>query len=172
MLKLVGSLCILAGCIGWGANRIGEEKSRIRHLQEWIRIIRRIQNEIAYGKRTLPEICLLLSESCPEPYRECFGAIYEQAGRQEGEGLEQIWQRQVAQCLSAVRLSVEEKEILKCLPLDPGIQEEKFQAERIGQSMDLLTRKCRQAEDAYENKARVTTCLSILAGVFMTILLL
>ena len=38
--------------------------------------------------------------------------------------------------------------------------------------MDLLTRKCRQAEDAYENKARVTTCLSILAGVFMTILLL
>ena len=89
MLKLVGSLCILAGCIGWGAGRIGEEKSRIRHLQEWIRIIRRIQNEIAYGKRTLPEICLLLSESCPEPYRECFGAIYEQAGRQEGEGLEQ-----------------------------------------------------------------------------------
>ncbi len=165
MLKLVGSFCILAGCIGWGANRIGEEKSRIRHLQEWIRIIRRIQNEIAYGKRTLPEICLLLSESCPEPYRECFGAIYEQAGRQEGEGLEQIWQRQV-------RLPEEEKEILKCLPLDPGIQEEKFQAERIGQSMDLLTRKCRQAEDAYENKARVTTCLSILAGVFMTILLL
>ena len=158
MLKLVGSFCILAGCIGWGANRIG--------------IIRRIQNEIAYGKRTLPEICLLLSESCPEPYRECFGAIYEQAGRQEGEGLEQIWQRQVAQCLSAVRLPEEEKEILKCLPLDPGIQEEKFQAERIGQSMDLLTRKCRQAEDAYENKARVTTCLSILAGVFMTILLL
>ena len=115
---------------------------------------------------------MLLSESCPEPYRECFGAIYEQAGRQEGEGLEQIWQRQVAQCLSAVRLPEEEKEILKCLPLDPGIQEEKFQAERIGQSMDLLTRKCRQAEDAYENKARVTTCLSILAGVFMTILLL
>ena len=47
MLKLVGSICILAGCIGWGAGRIGEEKSRIRHLQEWIRIIRRIQNEIA-----------------------------------------------------------------------------------------------------------------------------
>ena len=31
---------------------------------------------------------------------------------------------EVAQCLSAVRLPEEEKEILKCLPLDPGIQEE------------------------------------------------
>ena len=53
-----------------------------------------------------------------------------------------------------------------------GIQEEKYQAESIGQSLDLLLRKCRQAEDAYENKSRVIFSLSILTGVFLTILLL
>lgn len=171
-MKLIGSFCILAGCIGWGGSRIRDEKARIRHLQELIRIIRRIQNEIIYGKRTLPEICLLLSECCQEPYRACFRSIYEQAVREDGEGLASIWERQMGQCLASVHLPEEEKEILRSLPFDPGIQEEKFQAERIGQSMDLLTRKCRQAEDAYENKARVIISLSILAGVFMTILLL
>lgn len=172
MLKVAGSLCILAGCIGFGCSRIREEKNRIWHLQELIRIIRRIQNEIAYGKRTLPEICLLLSECCHEPYRECFRTIYEQNNRQEGAGLAQIWEQQMGQCLRSVRLQEEEKEILRSLPQNPDIQEELFQAESIGQSMDLLSRKCRKAEDAYENKARVIFSLSILAGAFMTILLL
>lgn len=172
MLKVIGCLCILAGCVGWGGNMIKEEKNRIRHLQELIRIIRRIQNEVTYGKRTMPEICLILSKSCHEPYRECFRSIYELSGRPDGECLEQVWRRQMDQYLQAVCLQEDEKEILKSLPQNSGIQEEKFQAESIGQSMDLLTRKCVQAEDAYENKSRVIFSLSILAGVFLTILLL
>ena len=172
MLKVIGSLCILAGCIGWGSNKIKEEKNRIRHLQELIRIIRRIQNEVTYGKHTMPEICLILSKSSKEPYRECFRSIYELSVRQDGACLEQLWEQQVDQYLQRVCLQEDEKEILKRLPQNSGIQEEKFQAESIGQSMDLLTRKCAQVEDAYENKSRVIFSLSILAGVFLTILLL
>lgn len=172
MLKVVGILCILTGCIGFGYGRIREEKNRIWHLQELIAIIRRIQNEIAYGKRTLPEICLLLSECCHEPYQECFRTIYEHYSRQEGEGFTQIWERQMEQCLRTVRLQEEEKEILRSLPKNSGIQGEVFEAECIGRSVDFLQRKCRKAEDAYENRARVIFSLSVLAGTFMTILLL
>lgn len=172
MLKAVGSLCILIGCIGWGSNKIGEERSRIRHLQELIRIIRRIQNEISYGKHTLPEICLILSEYCQAPYRECFRSVYERTGRQDDVCLEQIWAQELAQCLQKVHLQKEEKEILEDLPQNLGIQEEKYQAESMGQSVDFLVRRCRQAEDAYENKSRVIFSLSILAGVFLAILLL
>lgn len=171
MLKLAGILCILAGCMGMGGDRIREEKNRVRHLQELIRIMKRIQNEIGYGKHTLPEICLILSEHCYEPYRKYFRAIYEQTRQQGGGRLDRVWEQQIRLCLQNAPLQEEEKEILYSLLRNTGIQEETYQAESMGQSMDLLTRKCRQAEDAYENKSRMIFSLSILAGVFLVILL-
>lgn len=171
MLKLVGILCILTGCIGLGGNKVKEEKRRIRHLQEMIRIIKRIQNEISYGKHTLPEICLILSEHCYEPYRPYFRAIYEQTLQRDGAGLSRVWEQQTRLCLHNAPLQQEEKEILQGLLRSTGIQEENYQAESMGQSMDWLTRKCRQAEDAYENKSRMIFSLSVLAGVFLAILL-
>lgn len=172
MLKLLGSICILAGCIGWGGSRIREERERIQNLRELIRTVKRIQNEISYGKHTLPEICLILSEYSRPPYRECFRRIYEQNRRQEDICLEQIWEQELMQGLQTACLQEEEREILKNLPQNLGIQEEKYQAESIGQSLDLLIRKCRQAEDAYESRSRVIFSLSILTGMFLMIMLL
>ncbi len=172
MFKLAGILCILAGCVGWGAGKIGEEKNRIRHLKELIRIIKRIQDEICYGKHTMPEICLTLSECCDMPYRVYFKQIYEQMGQERGVCLDRVWEEQAIQWLKGIPLSDEEKSILKDLPRNLGAKEEKRQAESIGQSIDYLVRRCRQAEDNYDNKSRMILSVSVLTGVFLTILLL
>lgn len=172
MFKVVGIVCILVGCTGWGINRITEERSRVQHLREMIRIIRRIQDEISYGKHTLPQICLTLSAYCNVQYQPFFKEIYEQMNRGSGISLEQVWGRQMRQCLHNAPLSEEEKDILRNLPQNLGIQEEKLQAENIGQSMEYLVRKCRKAEDAYDNRARMILSVSVLMGVFLTILLL
>lgn len=172
MLKLLGSICILTGCIGWGGSKIREEKEKVQNLRELIRIIKRIQNEISYGKHTLPEICLILAEYSRTPYRECFRMIYERSRRQEDICLEEIWEQEFEQGLRTACLPEEEKGILQNLLQNLGIQEEKYQAESIGQSLDMLIRTCRQSEDAYEGKSRVIFSLSILTGMFLTILLL
>lgn len=172
MFKIVGILCILLGCAGLGTNQIREEQSRVQHLRELIRIIRRIQDEISYGKHTLPEICLILSEYCHASYRPYFRQVYEQMNQGNGVSFERIWEQQMRQCMHSAPLSEEEKDILRSLPKNLGMQEEKLQAENIGQSMELLVRKCRKAEDAYENKARMILSVSVLAGVFLTVLLL
>ena len=122
MLKAAGCLCILVGCIGWGGNKIRDEKRRIRNMQELVRIIRRIQNEIDYGKHTLPEICLILSEYSREPFRECFKSIYERTGRQDDGGLEQIWMQETIRCMQTAYLQDEEQEILRNLPQNLGLQ--------------------------------------------------
>ena len=172
MLKLAGALCIMAGCVGWGEGKIREEKDRVRHLRELIRIIRRIQEEIRYGKRTLPEICLILSEYSDPWYRPHFRKIYEQFDRRNGTGLNAVWLRQMAFCFQGVPLQEEEKDVLIRLPENMGIQEETLQAENIGLSMDMLIRKCRQAEETYQNKSRVIRSVSILTGFLLTIILI
>ena len=172
MFKLVGILCILAGCVGWGANRIGEEHRRIEHLREMLCIIRRIQDEIGYGKHTLPEICMILSECCGPLYRAHFRQIYGQMNQESGAALDQIWARQIEQCQRDAPLSDEEKDILRNLPQNLGMQEEKLQAKSVGRYEELLVRNCRKTEEAYENKAKMIFSVSILTGVFLTILLL
>ena len=47
-----------------------------------------------------------------------------------------------------------------------------MQAEIIGQSVDYLARKYRQAEEGYDNKSRMIFSVSVLTGVFLIILLL
>ena len=171
MFKITGAMCILVGCIGYGVDRIGRERSRVEHLREIIRIIRRIQDEISYGKHTLPEICLILSEYCNASYRPFFRKIYEQTNQGKGTSFGYIWEQQMALCLQDAPLSEEEKDILRNLPQNLGMQDEKLQAENIGGSMDLLNRKCQKAEDAYENKAKMILSVSVLTGIFLTILL-
>lgn len=172
MFKLAGILCILAGCMGWGGSKIREERCRVEHLRELIRIIKRIQNEISYGKHTLPEICLILSEYSDTLYQPYFSKIYEQTEQGNGISLVHVWQQQMEQCLKEIPLLKEEKDILGNLPRNLGMQEEKQQAESIGQSLDLLMRRCRQAEDTYANKSRMIFSVSLLAGIFLIIMLL
>lgn len=172
MFKLAGFLCIMIGCVGWGEARVREEKNRVWHLRELIRIIRRIQDEIRYGKRTLPEICLILSEYSEVWYGTYFRQIYEQLAQRNGTGLEAIWVSQMDLCFQNVPLEEEEKDVLRRLPDNLGLQEETLQAVNIGQSMDMLLRKCRQAEEAYAGKSKVIRSVSILVGLFLMILLI
>lgn len=172
MFKLAGFLCIMIGCIGWGEAKIREEKSRVWHLRELKRIIRRIQDEIQYGKHTLPEICLILAEYSDIWYGDYFRRIYEQLRQKNGTGLGKIWGQQMELCFLKVPLQEEEKDVLRRIPDCLGMQDETLQAMHIGQSMDMLTRKCRQAEETYESKSKVIRSISILAGLFLTIFLI
>ena len=172
MFKIVGIFCILAGCVGWAIGRIKEEQGRIQYLRGMIFIIRRIRDEISYGKHTLPEICLILEECCSPLYCSHFRQIYERMNKESGTSLDRIWEQQMEYCLRDAPLSEEEKDIFKYLLQNMGMQEEKLQAENIGRSVELLARNCRKAEDAYENKARMIFSVSVLTGIFLTILLL
>lgn len=172
MFKILGIMCILAGCLGWGISRIGEERGRVRNLRELISIITRIRDEIAYGKHTMPEICLILAQCCSPPYRDCFRKIYDQVEEGRGAPFDQIWKRQTDECLRGVPLTEEEKDVLKEIPQSLGMQEERLQAESVERLAGLLVRHCRKAEEAYENKSKVILSVSVLTGIFITILLI
>lgn len=172
MLKLAGILLLITGCCGLGLNRVAEEKQRIRQLREIRRMILRIQNEMSYGKRTLPEICLLFGQCMDEPYRTAFLAIYEELEENGGSGFDSIWKEQLEACMRTMPLRREEKDILCYVPEYLGILDERQQAADIGQSLDFLSARIAQAEGGYENRARVIMSVSIMAGIFIVILLL
>lgn len=172
MLKLAGIIMLMLGCTGLGINKVSEEKMRIRELREIRRMVVRIQSEMVYGKRTLPEICLLLSRSASEPYSSAFLMIFQRLEENDGSILENIWKEQLNSCMEGMPLREEEKNILINLPEHMGIMDETMQAADIGQSLDMITAHIAKTETEYENKAKVIMSVSVMAGLFLVIWLL
>lgn len=172
MHKIIGVICILAGSAGIGNLMVGQHRDRIRYLRELIQFVRRMQDEISYGKHTLPEICLILADDRDVWYAPYLEEIHRQMILGDGTGLKEVWAVQMEACLRGLPLQQEEKDVMIKLPVCLGMQEEIRQAMSFDQSVELLTGKCRQAEEAYENRARMIHSVSILAGLLLTILLL
>ena len=116
MYRLAGIFFILAGCIGWGNGKVGQERDRIRHLRSLVQIFDRMQSEIAYGKHTLPEICLLLTTVREEHYSACFRRMYERSTEGDGTGIPRIWKEEFRDCLDKLPLREEERETVLTLP--------------------------------------------------------
>lgn len=172
MCKLAGILLLMIGCIGLGRDKVADEKRRIRELREVRRMVQRIQNEITYGKRTMPEICLLFSQCMAEPYRTGFFEIFQRLNENDGSTLAAVWRVQMDACMADLPLKEEEKDILRNLPEHTGIMDETMQAVDVGQSLDFLTEHIRLAEAEYENKTKVIMSISVMTGLFLVILLL
>lgn len=172
MYKLAGVLCILAGCIGWGNGKIGQERDRIRQLGALLHILSRIQSEIAYGKHTLPEICLLLTAGKDEGFHACFRRIYERSAEENGTGFPGAWEAEFGACLEKLPLREDEREAVRGLPDTLLFQEEGGQAGRIGQVEAFLTERYRQAQEAYENRSKMIRSVSVLTGLLLAIWLL
>lgn len=172
MLKLAGTILLMMGCIGLGINRVADEKRRIRELREIRRIILRIQSEMVYGKRTLPEICLLLSQYMEEPYSQAFCDIFQNMEKNDGSVLNTIWKEYMEACMKGMPLKEEEKAVLIRLPEHLGILDENIQAANIGQSLDVIEERIRRSETEYESKSKVILSISIMAGLFLIIILL
>lgn len=171
MFKAIGIICILIGCVGWGNMKIRQERERIRHLHTMRRILERMRTEIAYGKHTLPEICLMLAEMNDICYQKCFRRIYE-AAAEGGSGLPELWRAEFQAFLKDQPLQEEERELFAGLPDRLGFQEETGQAESIGRLEALLAQKGGQAEEGCENRTKMIRSASILTGLLLTIWLL
>jgi len=89
-----------------------------------------------------------------------------------GASLDDIWKEQMEKCMQNLPLQREEKNILRNLPEYLGTMDEKQQAADIGQSLDLIAAHIGQAEAEYGNRSRVIMSISVMAGIFIVILLL
>lgn len=165
-------MCILAGCIGWGSGKVGQEKERIRHLRTLFHILGQMRGEISYGKHTLPEICLILSKENDECYRICFRKIYEHTQIDGTAGFPEAWEAEMKTCLEKLPLRDDERQIMVELPKTLNFQEESGQAGRVGQAEAFWEGRYRQAEEAFANRSKMIHSVSILTGLLLAILLL
>ena len=62
MIRILGFVAILTGTMGCGFSIIKERKADVEECKEWLYILSVVENEMAFQKSTLPEICFRISK--------------------------------------------------------------------------------------------------------------
>ena len=165
MIKLIGSLLILAGGVLIRQTRLAEYRRRLRTLADLASSLRRMSDEIRTLRRPLPELMRYLSGACgPEA-----GTFFKEAAAQaeRGEDLSEVW-RHLARALP---LSQRDRAVLEEIGGDL-----RGDATQLCGAAELASHALSKSRDELEEGRRAeekrTTALSLSAALLLVILLI
>ena len=173
MVKLAGVCIILLGCTGVGYSIVQERKQELINCAQWQRILAIMENEMAFQKASIHEICFRISRhsSVTAGNRDFFLKIAEEMEDNKGQTLGDTWKREMQLHLKHVKLPENMKKELSFLG-------EKLCYEDVGMQRKVIKmleeeleqiRTDRAQEDEKRNK--VTMCMGIMTGLLITIIL-
>ena len=171
MQKLMGSLLVIGGCIGFAGSICRDLNLRLKLLKQIRGIYENMKYYISYQKAAIPEALLRLAEREQEPFGEAFEAVYR--GIYEGnENLPALWKEQMDKILLHTPLKEQEKKLLYDFPSCLGFMEENAQARALEELLREAILQIGQLEQDKRNKNKMVMSLGVSVGILISILLL
>lgn len=172
MLKLVGAILIVGGCLGLGLVKRQKLIMRVQVIEELLHILDLLKSEIRYGKATLPECCRHISEHIGEPYRNFFHQVFLHMQQNTGENFESVFEEKFRICCSSLPIEeTDRKEFLQFVSSN-SFMEDRMQLGTIEKTQDTLRHKLEILEKDNAEKCRMAVGLGAMSGLFLIIILL
>ena len=170
MVKAVGALLTVGGCLKLALEAAGSLSRRVRALESWGTVLERLEGELAFRLPDMPRLLETLAQGAASPAAETLTAV--RGGLEElGESsFEELWERAVTRenpCLSE-----EERQTLCRLGGvlgRYGWQEQHQAVERLRQ---LLAAQAETVRETLRKEGRLYSTLGLTLGLFLTIILL
>lgn len=172
MLRLIGVLLLMTGCIGGGWSMKERLKGNLEDLYRMRQILQMFRNEMEYSKAPLPEACGRIGSRAGEPYRKAFFSIQEEMRTNNGESFLTIWERQMGRCMEGLSIAKEDKRVFLDFGSCVGFMDGKMQADAVTEYVHKLDISIKRMEEDMADKCKVITSLSIMGGLMLVIILL
>ena len=127
--------------------------------------------EIRYGKATLPECCMQVSEQLPQPYRGSLRAVYERMAENMGETFDTVFREEMEKALLQLPLKGEDRALVLALFSKKGFEENAMQIRTIEQGRERLRQVIENVEAEHAQKCRMAVGLGIMGGLLVTVVL-
>lgn len=172
MLKFIGVLCILAGAVGYGRDYNRNLRASYRRLILWKEYLLKMESEMVYLRKPLPELLLALSMSAEMPFSDFFKAVYEKLIRYECDSPAAIWRETAADRTKEFGWSKEEE----LLFWDCGRVLEQGEDGMLTKEAELLGTQIeyhiKTAQKELKDRLKVSMYLCTTAGIFLILLLI
>ena len=159
--KIIGAVCIIISTTAIGFGQSFRLHLRYRELLELKKILCLFSGEIRFGGGTLEEAFETVAGRCRFPFQKFFLFL-----------TEEMQNRALAEQLKEAHLTDGDKEILVRLGTELGCLDLETQLHTIALAAEQVEDARRELHEELPKKMRLYNCLGILAGVFITILLI
>lgn len=172
LLKMVGALLVITGCVGIGFYKCTEIAGRIEELKEIYRLILMIKSEIDYLAWPLAEAMGKAAGCCKERFRLFFEMIERRLYEKNGETFSEIWADSVYGCFSDSYMKDADLRLLCNIGEHLGLTDKQTQVSALELYMENLKATISHLESTSAQKQRVYKCISAFSGLMAVILLI
>ena len=172
MQKIIGFVMILTGCCGLGVWYSMQFQMQLKNLKEMCRILELLLGEIRFGRCTLPECCLQLTERVPQPYQSCFQGIYEASCQNQGESFGELCREYLERDLKELVVDKADKECFISCFTKCGFAEGRMQLRTVEQAKEELEERLQGLSQENTSRCKLALSLGAMSGLLLVILFL
>ncbi len=170
--KLLGSLLVILSSAGMGFYFSNEMKCRIEDLKELRKLIVLLRGDIRYGSTPLPEAISAIARRHEGSFASFFSQVSTKLTQLSGLTFLEIWKEAVEQELSSTSLNKRDKLHLIQFGENLGYLDKDMQMNTLDLFLSQLEEEIQELTKSVKEKAYLYNSLGIMAGIFVSIVML
>lgn len=172
MFRMVGVLVVMAGSSGLAFSVIRERKEYLERCRQWLEVLGLMENEIAFQKSSLPEICSRAGMRLTGDKSLFLTRVGENFDRGEGATLGEIWRQEARRIFAGEPLKREAEQEIEELGEKLCFEDGGMQREILQNTRCYLKKHMEEREVLDRERNKLTLCAGVMGGLLLTILLL
>lgn len=172
IMKIIGAVLIITSSSAMGFYISSNLKDRIEDMKELKKNILILRGDIRFGNTPLPEAIGSIASRHEGNLAVFFTYIYEELIKLDGIRFFDIWKIAVNQKLKDTLLNKSDKEHLVKLGENLGYLDKDMQINIIDLYIEQLEAEILEASKVLKEKAHLYNTLGVMAGIFVTIIML
>lgn len=172
MIKLLGSIMIFAACTGTGLFYAAEFQRNFETMIYIQQVIYMLKGEIEYTHAPLGEVFGRVAVRIKEPYRSWMLRIQWEIEKRGGNTFADIWEMCIEEELSELHLKNDYKRLLTELGNGLGQMDTKSGIGTLTLALNRMEQMIQNHRSTVDNKKRLSSCMGIMGGLFLVIILI
>jgi stage III sporulation protein AB len=171
LIRIIGTLLVMAGSIGFGIYFSAKENFRVQDLLEFKKALLILSSEIEYMRSTLAEACANISKRTSHGVSEIFAAFSESLATSEGETAYQLWLAAMQSNAQKIFLAAEDRIVLEDFGKTLGYLDKQMQKNAIDFTVKYIDEKAAALQKQSDKNKKMYRSLGVIGGLLITVVL-
>ena len=172
LLKIIGCTLIILSSAGMGFFFSNEMRCRIDDLRELRKLVLLLRGDIRYGNTPLPEAVNAIARRHKGSFEAFFNKVSTSLNELSGLTFQEIWKDAVEKKLVDTSLSRRDKTQLLQFGENLGYLDKEMQMNTLDLFLSQLEEETKELSKAVKEKSYLFNSLGIMAGIFISIIML
>lgn len=172
MIKMLGIILLLVGFCGISFDKVREEKTTIKRMNELKRFTIYLQKEIEYSHIPIPDICEEYVDRSEGELKIFLSKVCDKFRLNVGKSFDVVWQDELKQNSLGCFKKREEQQLLQNLCKSFGFCNAQMQMSAIEQYLHEVDKILIQKEKNFQDNKKLILYFGVMSGLLLSIILL